>query len=291
MQSGELDERIKLAKRHLTSCYLCPHECGIDRNTELGICRSSNKAIIASYGPHYGEESVLVGRNGSGTIFFSFCNMKCVFCQNHDISHFGKGQEVTNKKLADIMLNLQNEYKCHNINLVTPTHFVPNILEAVSIAIEYGLKIPLVYNCGGYERIETLKLLDGIIDIYMPDFKYISNERSLKYSKIKDYKEKVKSTLIEMDRQVGGLKTDRRGVAYKGLLVRHLVMPGGLKDTKKILKFIKDELSEDCLVNLMGQYRPAFNAFNYAEISKSLSYSEFKKANIYARELGLRLAT
>ncbi|NMB13614.1 MAG: 4Fe-4S cluster-binding domain-containing protein, partial [Firmicutes bacterium] len=154
-QSGKLDERVKLAKEHFESCYLCPHECGIDRNTELGICRSSNKAIIASYGPHYGEESVLVGRNGSGTIFFSFCNMKCVFCQNHDISHFGKGQEVTNKKLADIMLNLQNEYKCHNINLVTPTHFVPNILEAVSIAIEYGLKIPLVYNCGGYERIET----------------------------------------------------------------------------------------------------------------------------------------
>ncbi|HHU69584.1 MAG TPA: radical SAM protein [Thermoanaerobacterales bacterium] len=289
-KNNELSKRTQLAKEHLTNCYLCPHECGINRKEELGFCRSPDKVIVASYGPHFGEESVLVGSNGSGTIFFGFCNMRCVFCQNCEISQGGEGQIISNEKLAGIMLNLQEKYNCHNINLVTPTHFIPNILEALSIAAKNGLKLPLVYNCGGYERLETLKLLDGIIDIYMPDFKYSSDERGVKYSKVKDYPEKVKAALIEMDRQVGGLKTDKRGIAYRGLIIRHLVMPGGLNDTKEILKFIKDELSEDCLVNLMDQYSPAFKAFEYKEISMPLSYFEFEKAKNFAKKLGLRLA-
>lgn len=290
LANGELGKRVKEAKKHLTECNLCPHECSANRQKELGFCRGSDKVVVSSYGPHFGEEKVLVGRNGSGTIFFGYCNMRCVFCQNCELSFGGEGEIVSNEDLAKMMLNIQNYYRCHNINLVTPTHFVPHILEALFLAAERGLELPLVYNCGGYERLETLHLLDGVIDIYMPDFKYHFIERGIKYSKIKDYPEKVKAALKEMDRQVGGLQTDKRGIAYRGLLIRHLVMPGGLEDTKEVLKFIKNELSPDCLVNLMDQYYSANLAFKYEELTRRITREEFREACSFAQALGLRLA-
>ncbi len=290
LANGKLSEKVKEAKNHLTQCNLCPHECGVNRAEKLGFCRASDQVLISSYGPHFGEEAVLVGKNGSGTIFFGYCNMQCVFCQNCEVSFGGEGDTVSNADLARIMLTLQNDYHCHNINLVTPTHFVPNILEALSLAAEEGLTLPLVYNCGGYEKTETLLLLDGVIDIYMPDFKYHFTEWGKKYSKVRDYPQKVKKALKEMDRQVGGLKTDAEGIAYRGLIIRHLMMPGGLRNTKEILKFIKKELSPDCLINLMDQYYPAHQAFEYKELSKTLSPGEYNEALIFAKKLGLRLA-
>ncbi|SFG38330.1 putative pyruvate formate lyase activating enzyme [Desulfotomaculum arcticum] len=284
-----LQNKVEQARKHLTNCNLCPHNCGVNRQEKIGFCRATDKVVLSSYGPHMGEEPPLVGRHGSGTIFFGYCNMRCVFCQNCELSFGGEGELITNEQLADIMLELQNFYKCHNINLVTPTHFVPNILEALLLAAEKGLILPLVYNCGGYEKIETLQLLDDVIAIYMPDFKYHQAERGKKYSGIKDYPAIVKKSLKEMDRQVGGLKTDNQGVAYQGLIVRHLAMPGGLDDTKVILKFIKDELSPDCLVNLMGQYFPAHQAYKYEELAQRLSPGEYQKALDYAKTLGLNL--
>lgn len=290
LENSKLQDIAKEAGKHLAECGLCPHGCGINRKEQTGFCRAHDKAVVSSYGPHFGEESVLVGMRGSGTIFFGYCNLGCVFCQNWELSHGGEGKAITNEELANIMLLIQNHYKCHNINLVTPTHFVPNILEALHIAAHKGLKLPMVYNCGGYEKIETLQMLNGVIDIYMPDFKYLSAERGQKYSKVKDYPEKVKQALKEMDRQVGGLKTDENGIAYRGLIIRHLVMPGSLQDTKDILAFIKEELSPDCLVNLMSQYRPAYRAFEYEEISRAPGMREFKEAYLFAKHLGLRLA-
>jgi len=290
LKNGKLHNIVKEAKRHLTECNLCPHDCNINRKEKPGFCGASDKVVVSSYGPHFGEEAVLVGKRGSGTIFFGYCNMRCVFCQNWELSFGGEGKAISNEELADIMLLIQNHYNCHNINLVTPTHFVPNILEALYIAANKGLKLPLVYNCGGYEKIRTLKMLDGVIDIYMPDFKYNMTICGQKYSKVKDYPEIVKSVLKEMDRQVGGLKTDENGIAYRGLIIRHLVMPGGLEDTKEILTFIKKELSSGCLVNLMDQYYPAHKAYDYEEISRPLSMKEYKKAYLFAKSLGLRLA-
>ena len=254
LKNHQLEQRVLRAKEHLIKCNLCPHQCGVNRLEKLGFCQAPDKAVIASYGPHYGEEPPLVGHNGSGTIFFGYCNMHCVFCQNYELSFGGEGQIITNETLAEIMLLLQNHYRCHNINLVTPTHFVPNILDAVFMAAQKGLSLPLVYNCGGYENLETLALLDGVVDIYMPDFKYHLAERGSRYSKVKDYPEKVKLALKEMDHQVGGLKVNKDGIAYQGLIIRHLMMPGGLEDSKEILKYIKQELSPDCAVNLMYQY-------------------------------------
>ncbi len=290
LENGQLYKKVETAKSHLTKCKLCPHECGVNRKKELGICRSTDRAIVSSYGPHLGEETPLVGRRGSGTIFFGYCNMQCVFCQNHDLSFGGAGRIVSNEELAQMMLMIQNRYNCHNINLVTPTHFVASILEAVYIAAEKGLNLPIVYNSGGYERLETLKILEDVVDIYMPDFKYCSTERGLRYSGVKDYPQIAKLAIKEMDRQVGGLKIDKRGIAYRGLLIRHLVLPNGIEDTKEVLKFISQELSPDCLVNLMDQYRPAHRAFEYDELSRSLKWGEYKKAHTFAKDLGLRLA-
>ncbi|MBO8129241.1 MAG: 4Fe-4S cluster-binding domain-containing protein [Peptococcaceae bacterium] len=290
LAGGELENRVKEARKHLTECNLCPHECGVNRRRELGFCRAADKALVSSYGPHFGEEPPLVGRNGSGTIFFGYCNMRCVFCQNCELSFGGEGEIISNEKLAEIMLRLQNYYRCHNINLVTPTHFVASILEALLLAAEKGLALPLVYNCGGYEKMETLALLDSVVDIYMPDFKYHLAERGQRYSKVRNYPEIVKKALKEMNRQVGGLKTDEQGVAYRGLIIRHLMMPGGLEDTKEVLKFIKEELSPDCLVNLMDQYYPAHQAFEYQEIARRLTHKEYTEALQFARQLGLRLA-
>lgn len=290
LSGGKLHKKVNQAKKHLTECNLCPHNCGVNRKEKLGFCRAADKVIVSSFGPHFGEEAPLVGTKGSGTIFFAYCNMRCVFCQNCELSFGGEGQPVDNDELADIMLELQDYYQCHNINLVTPTHFVPNILEALYLAAERGLRSPLVYNCGGYEKLETLALLDGVIDIYMPDFKYHLAERGQRYSRVKNYSEIVKKALKEMDRQVGGLKTDERGIAYRGLIIRHLVMPGGLCDTREVLKFIKEELSPDCLVNLMEQYYPAHRAYQYEEISRRLSIKEYREMLNFAQRLGLRLA-
>ena len=290
LANGILKDKVEKVKQHLTECNLCPHNCGVNRKEKTGFCRATDRALVASYGPHLGEEAPLVGKNGSGTIFFGYCNMRCVFCQNCELSFEGEGEFVSNEKLAQIMLELQNYNKCHNINFVTPTHFVANILEAVLLAAEKGLYLPLVYNCGGYEKTETLALLDGVIDIYMPDFKYHLDERGQRYSGVKNYPETVKNALKEMDRQVGGLKTDERGIAYRGLIIRHLMMPQGLEDTKEVLKFIKEELSPDCLVNLMEQYYPAHQAFEYKEIARRASPKEYEEALMYAKKLGLRLA-
>ncbi len=290
MESNQLEARVERAKYHLTECYLCPHKCGVNREKELGFCRASREAMVSDYGPHFGEERVLVGKNGSGTIFFGYCNMRCVFCQNCQLSFGGQGYRISNEQLADYMLSLQYDYQCHNINLVTPTHFVANILEALYLAAHKGLNLPLVYNCGGYERIETLKLLDGVIDIYMPDFKYNTEGWGEKYSKVKNYPEMIKRALKEMDCQVGGLKTDKQGIAYRGMIIRHLMLPGGIENTKEVLKFIKQELSPDCMVNLMDQYYPAHQASQYHGLSKPLSHREFLEAYIYAKKLGLNLS-
>ena len=236
-----------------------------------------------------GEERVLVGQRGSGTLFFGYCNLSCVYCQNYQLSAHGEGDVISNERLAHMMLELQNDYGCHNINFVTPTHFAPNILEAVYIATQSGLKLPIVYNCGGYECVETLKLLEGVIDIYMPDFKYSSTEYGRRYSKVVDYPKRAKEALKEMDRQVGGLKTDSMNVAYRGLLIRHLMLPGGLEDTKGVLDFIKEELSSDVLVNLMAQYYPSHKAYEYEEIAMRLDMMEHNEAYDYGEGLGLRL--
>lgn len=290
LANGKLQEKVTKAKAQFRECNLCPHKCGINRIEGLGFCRATDKVVVASYAPHFGEETVLVGEHGSGTIFFGYCNMRCVFCQNCELSFGGEGEVISNETLAAIMLKLQNRYRCHNINFVTPTHFVPNILEALLLAAEQGLRLPLVYNCGGYERLETLHLLEGVIDIYMPDFKYHFPERGQRYSGVKNYPQQVKLALKEMDRQVGGLKLDQHGIAYRGLLIRHLMLPGGLDDTMEILRFIKVELSSDCLVNLMDQYYPAHRAYQYEELARGLPSQEYKEALNFAKSLGLRLA-
>lgn len=290
LENGELERRVMEARKHLDRCNLCPHRCGVNRKEKLGFCRAPEKAVVSSFGPHFGEERPLVGARGSGTIFFGYCNMRCVFCQNCEISFGGEGEAISNGELAGIMLQLQEDYHCHNINFVTPTHFVPNILEALLEAARQGLKLPLVYNCGGYEEMETLELLDGVIDIYMPDFKYHLEEWGQKYSQVRDYAKKVKEALKEMDRQVGGLQTDEEGIAYRGLIIRHLMLPGGLGNTKEVLRFIKEELSSHCLVNLMDQYYPAHQAYKHEELARGLKPGEYRQALRLAKELGLRLA-
>ncbi|MBU2620734.1 MAG: radical SAM protein, partial [Proteobacteria bacterium] len=226
-KKGLLKKKAKHARKILGSCVLCPRQCNVDRfSEEIGVCKTGERAWVSSYNAHFGEEAPLVGRNGSGTIFFTHCNLLCVFCQNYDISHEGCGEEVSDEQLAGIMLALQKS-GCHNVNFVTPSHVVPQILSALGIAVENGLYIPLVYNTGGYDRVETLKILDGVIDIYMPDFKFWDSEIAAKACDAKDYPEAARSALSEMFRQVGDLVVDENGIAQRGLLVRHLVMPHG----------------------------------------------------------------
>jgi putative pyruvate formate lyase activating enzyme len=285
---GELQEKIRRAEEILKDCALCPRNCGVDRTAgQVGFCRTADRPIVSSYNPHFGEERPLVGRYGSGTIFFANCNLGCIFCQNWSISHLGEGGTISFEQLADIMLALQN-YGCHNINLVTPTHQVPMILRALEIAIDRGLNLPIVYNCGGYESIETLRILDGVIDIYMPDFKYADPEVAERYSKAKDYPSVARSALREMHRQVGDLLIDERGIALRGLLVRHLVLPGGLAGTEEVVRFLADEISPNTYTNIMDQYHPCFKAIDHPPLDRRITIEEYRMAVKAAREAGLR---
>jgi putative pyruvate formate lyase activating enzyme len=281
-----MQDKIKRAYKLMESCRLCPRKCGIDRlKAEIGFCRAGIKPMVSSFHAHFGEEPPISGYNGSGTIFFTHCSLRCVFCQNYPISHLAEGKEISVEELADIMLKLESEL-CHNINFVTPTHYMPQILEAVFVAKEKGLKVPLVYNCGGYESLEALEILDGIIDIYMPDMKYSDNSVAKRYSTAPDYFEINKKAVKEMYGQVGDLKIEK-GIAKKGLLIRHLVMPDGLAGSRKIFEFIAKELSPDTYVNIMAQYYPCHLAFKFPEISRRISHSEYLQALKTAKERGL----
>ncbi len=270
----------------LSSCNLCPRSCGIDRiKGEKGYCSATKDLVISSYGPHYGEEPPLVGIGGSGTIFLTFCNLKCVFCQNYDISHLGYGEIISSDTLSDIMLHLQRR-GCHNINFVTPTHFVPQILMGVYKAVNKGLKVPLVYNCGGYESLQVIEKLEGLIDIYMPDIKFFDERACLKFMNAPDYPKVVKKVVKKMHEQVGDLVIER-GIAVKGLLIRHLVMPNYVDDSKKIMDFIRKHISKNAYVNIMNQYRPLFRASEFKEIARRPTYSEYMEVVRYAESIGL----
>ena len=286
-RTGELDERIKQLYKILESCELCPRKCKVNRlKGEKGVCKSGKELKVSSYGPHFGEEPPLVGSEGSGTIFFTNCNLLCVYCQNYEISHRGYGELTSESKLADYMINLQRK-GCHNINFVSPTHFAPQILKATKFAVENGLRLPLVWNCGGYEDLKIIKLLDGIIDIYLPDIKYGNKESASKYSKAPDYFQLVKEVVKEMYRQVGNLFLDKKGIAQKGLLIRHLYLPNNLAGSDQVLKFIAEEVSSDCYVNVMSQYWPAGSAQKYEELCRSLINDEFYKIIEIAIQFGL----
>jgi putative pyruvate formate lyase activating enzyme len=253
---------------------------------ERGFCRTGKLAVVASYGPHYGEERPLVGRGGSGTVFFSHCNLFCDFCQNYDISHGGEGMTVSAEDLAEIMLALQKK-GCHNINFVTPSHVIQPILEALPIAVEKGLNLPLVYNCGGYERVSALKLLDGIVDIYMPDFKFWDPGAARELCDAPDYPERARHALREMHRQVGDLVLDESGVARRGVLVRHLVMPNGLAGTGEIVDFIAAQISIQTYINIMDQYHPCGSAPANRAINRRITSAEFREALDAAAKAGL----
>lgn len=277
-QNGLFPEKIKTAYDVLDNCRLCPRECGVNRNVgETGICKTGKRAWISSYNPHFGEEAPLVGTNGSGTIFFTHCNLLCNFCQNYDISHQGYGRKVSSEQLADVMIHLQNE-GCHNINFVTPSHVVPQILSAIEIAVGKGLSIPLVYNSSAYEKVSTLRLLEGVIDIYMPDFKFWESSIADKACNAADYSETAQNALREMHRQTGDLYIDEDGIARRGLLVRHLVLPHGLAGTRRIMRFIAGEISKNTYVNIMPQYRPCGRASEIMELSTGLSVKEYEQA-------------
>ncbi|MGD1151537.1 MAG: radical SAM protein [Syntrophales bacterium] len=286
-RGGKLKDRIDRAVELMRDCSLCPRECHVDRlSGELGFCRTGKKAKVASLHAHFGEESPLVGTGGSGTIFFRSCNLLCYFCQNYDISHDAEGGEVEPKDLADMMLSLQRR-GCHNINFVTPSHVVPQILQGLFIAIERDLKVPLVYNTGGYDKVETLKILDGIFDIYMPDFKFWEARWSEKFCKAPDYRKIAAAAIKEMHRQVGDLLIDESGIAEKGLLVRHLVMPNDVSNTGEVMTFLADKISEDTYVNVMDQYHPCGQATLDPVINRRLTRTEYAEAVRRTREAGL----
>lgn len=287
-EQGLLEERIQEAWSHMESCDLCPRQCGINRHAgEQGLCRSPRQVMVFSAQPHFGEELPLVGRNGSGTIFFSNCNLRCVFCQNWPIAHEGRGRAITDEQLADLMIRIQ-EIGCHNINLVTPTHVMPHILSATRIAMKRGLTIPLCYNTGGYEREEIVRLLDGIVDIYLPDLKMMNGWEAQQYlGSARDYPEMAKASIREMHRQVGTLRKDHAGVALRGLMIRHLVMPNRIAGTDAFVRWVAQELSRDTYVNIMSQYRVEHRAFEHPSIARSITSAEFVEAMDMAREAGL----
>jgi putative pyruvate formate lyase activating enzyme len=285
---GKLEQIEKELWKIFNACQCCARECGADRiKGETGFCSSTAQLKVASYHPHFGEELPLVGSRGSGTIFFSNCNLLCCFCQNWQINHRGDGQHISHRDLAEMMLNLQG-LGCHNINLVTPTHVVPHIVKALRMAIVRGLEIPLVYNTSGYDNIEVIKKLDGIVDIYLPDFKYQDGELASKYSSgAIDYPEIAAEVIKEMNRQVGKLVVDERGIAQRGLIIRHLVMPHNIAGTDRFVRWVAEQLSTDTYVNIMAQYRPEHKAFDYPEISRRIANAEWHQALKWARDAGL----
>jgi putative pyruvate formate lyase activating enzyme len=289
-EKGILQERAEQAIQSLRSCRVCPRDCEIDRlNNKIGVCKSGRLARVSSAFPHFGEEDCLRGWNGSGTIFFAWCNLRCVFCQNFDTSQFGEGAEVTAAELAQIMLDLQ-EIGCHNINFVTPEHVVPQILEALVVAVERGLRLPLVYNTSAYDSLESIQFMDGLIDIYMPDFKLWDAEHCRKYLVASNYADAARKVIAAMHTQVGELKVDENGLALRGVIVRHLVMPGLLDDTRQIVQWVADNMSRNTYVNVMDQYYPAHKAETeprFREINRSISDDEFCSALEIGRNAGL----
>lgn len=282
------EERVEKALDMLKSCKVCPHRCGVNRlEGELGYCKTGRYAIVADYFPHRGEERPIRGKRGSGTVFFSYCNMRCVYCQNYTISQLGEGEETRPEELSEIFLTLQR-LGCHNINLVSPSHVVPHILEALYLAVKKGLRIPIVYNTSSYDSLESLKLLDGIVDIYLADFKYGDSATGRKYSKVKGYYEVALEAIREMHRQVGDLKVDEEGIAVRGLLIRHLVLPNGLAGTQKVLESLK-EISPQTYINIMDQYRPYYKAYDYPELSRRIYYKEYQEALNFAKSFKLVL--
>jgi len=282
--------KIDAAKAMLKECTVCPRQCGTDRTAgERGYCGMTAAVVVSSISPHFGEEPPLVGSNGSGTIFLCGCNLRCAFCQNYNISHRENGREVDTEGLVHAMLRLQ-QAGCHNINFVTPAHYAPQLMEAVHAAREAGLRVPLVYNCGGYESLDMLCLLEGFVEIYMPDFKFASVDTAERYCHAPDYAEVAKAAFKEMQRQVGDLEIDEDGIATRGLLIRHLVMPGGLEDSKRVIDFVADEVSPGAYINVMEQYRPCGEVYRHPEINRPLQPEEFRRAFDYAASRGLRLA-
>jgi putative pyruvate formate lyase activating enzyme len=286
-ENGELGQRIRLLKEFLKECRLCPRECRIDRlSGEKGVCQAGLDPMVSSAFPHFGEEPPLAGYHGSGTIFLTHCNLRCIFCQNYDISHLGHGELITSSDMARVMIRLQ-DMGCHNINLVTPTHYVPQIVASLPEAIEKGLRLPIVYNCSGYESIEVIRLLEGVVDIYMPDAKYMDGKHSKRFSNAPDYPEVIKGVLKEMQRQVGDLTTDSKGIAERGLLIRHLVMPNGRASSEAVLRFIAEEISVHSYVNIMDQYRPEYKAHECPEIDRRITQKEYLEATQWARRYQL----
>jgi putative pyruvate formate lyase activating enzyme len=287
-RSGALAERAQEALGLLGApCRVCPRTCSVDRLAdERGLCRIGRRAMVASHFPHFGEEDCLRGWRGSGTIFFSGCNLRCVFCQNYDVSWQVQGEEVSRERLAEMMLELQ-ALGCHNINWVTPEHVVPQILEALPIALTRGLRLPIVYNTSSYDSPDSLQLMDGVVDVYMPDIKLWTSERARRYLGKREYADVMQANVKEMHRQVGDLVLDERGLARRGLIVRHLVMPGLLDETEAILRFVADELGPDTYVNLMGQYYPAGRTEKYEEIDRRPHRTELEQAFEIADAVGL----
>ncbi|UCC83934.1 MAG: radical SAM protein [Gemmatimonadota bacterium] len=287
-RTGELRRRGEELWQLMESCSLCPRECGAARlDGQAGFCQGTSQLVIAAYNPHYGEERPLVGRGGSGTVFFSNCNLRCVFCINWQISQGGEGAPRSVEDLADMMLHLQ-EIGCVNINIVTPTHYSPHIVLALDIAATRGLRLPLVYNTCGWERLEILRKLDGIVDIYLPDFKYAEGAMASKYSSGADtYPEITKAALLEMHRQVGVAKPAEDGLMYRGLMIRHLVMPNSVSGSTEVIDWIAENLPKDTYVNIMAQYRPMYKAFDYPEIARRLNRAEYNEVVRHARQVGL----
>jgi len=286
-RNGELAKRAKELKAIYENCCLCPRDCHVDRTKgQKGKCQAFSDIRVSSAHPHFGEESPLVGQSGSGTIFFSHCGLRCVYCQNYSISIEGEGVDISERRLAESMLALQ-KMGCHNVNLVTPTHYVPSIVTALTMAIPQGLEIPLIYNTSGYERLDILQLLDGIIDIYLPDCKYMDPELAAKYSDgAYNYPHYARIALVEMNRQVGALKIER-GVAIRGLMIRHLVLPNRISSSEEFLKFVAAEFPKDTYVNIMGQYRPEHKAPEYPDIARRLKRSEYTEVLKWAKKYGI----
>jgi putative pyruvate formate lyase activating enzyme len=288
ISDAELQKRIDAAYRLLESCRVCPRECGVNRlkNDKLGFCRSGLNPIISSVNAHDGEEPPLSGARGSGAIFFTNCNLRCVYCQNYPISQLGNGVEKTLEELADRMIWLQKQ-GCHNLNLVTPSHFMPQILKSLGIAREQGFNLPIVYNTNGYESLEALQLLDGIIDIYLPDMRYSDDGVAMRHSVAAKYAEVNRDAIREMYRQVGNLMVDDQGIGTRGLIIRHLILPGGLSGTEWIMKFLAEEISKDVYISLMSQYFPAYKAPTISELSRRITVDEYEDARRIMEQHGL----